>query len=59
MICTVQFDEDKSKYASLAQENGFGSVQLESLLWIVNGTNTLCTCRKECTKYDLTAAKCF
>jgi len=25
MIRTVKFDEDKSKYASLAQENGFRS----------------------------------
>jgi hypothetical protein len=41
-----------SKPAGLAQENGFGS--------LVKGPSTLFTCKKkECNKYDLTAARCF
>ncbi len=29
---------------------------MHSLPWLVNGAAALCTCRKECSKYDLTAA---
>jgi hypothetical protein len=29
------------------------------LPWVVKGTAALCTCRKECNKYDLTASQCF
>jgi hypothetical protein len=36
--CTVKLDE-MSKYAGLAQENGFGSKLI--------GPPTLCTCREE------------
>jgi len=43
-------------YAGLTQENGFGSEQLHRLLWLVKGAAALCNCRKECSKYDLTAA---
>jgi hypothetical protein len=46
-------------YAGLAQENGFGSAWLRSLPWLVKGSAVLCTCKKECNKYDLTAAQCF
>jgi len=38
----------------LAEENGFGSALLHSLLWLVKGTAMLCTWRKEFNKYDLT-----
>jgi len=51
--------EKKSKYACLAQENGFGSVGLHGLQWLVKGSTTLCTCRKECNKYDWAPAECF
>jgi hypothetical protein len=47
------------KHAGLAQENGFGSVQFDSLRWPVNGSEMVCTCKKECDKYDMTAAQCF
>jgi hypothetical protein len=49
--CTVKFNEENPTYAAagLAQENGFGSPWLCRLLWLVNGTATPCTCRKECT----------
>jgi len=29
------------------------------LQWLVQGTAMLCTCRKECNKYDMTPAQCF
>ncbi len=34
--CKVKWDEEKSKYAGLAQENGFASAYLHSLQWLVN-----------------------
>jgi hypothetical protein len=43
-------DEEKSKYAGLAQEFGFGSTLLHYMPWLVKGTSSLCTCRKECNK---------
>jgi hypothetical protein len=46
-------------YVSLAQENGFGSAQLWTMPWLVKCAALLCTCRKECNKYDLTASQCF
>jgi hypothetical protein len=54
-------DEEKSKYAGLAQEIGFRSAKLESLQWLVEGEEaTLCTCKEEeCNKYDLSAPECF
>jgi len=57
--CTVKFDEEKPKNACLAQENGFGSAKLHSFPWLVKGEAALCTCRKECNKYDLIATECF
>jgi hypothetical protein len=54
----VKLDEEKSKHG-LAHENGFGSPYLQRLRWLVKGAATLCTCIKECNKYDLTAAQCF
>jgi hypothetical protein len=35
------------------------TIIMHSLRWLVNGPVTLCTCREECTKYDLTAGQCF
>jgi hypothetical protein len=29
------------------------------LPWLMKGAATLCTCRKECNKYDRAAAQCF
>jgi hypothetical protein len=29
------------------------------LLWLVKGATTLCTCKKECNKYDLIVVQCF
>jgi hypothetical protein len=52
-------DEEKSKHAGLAQENGFGSTYLHSLQSLIKGTATVCTCRKECNKFDLTYNECF
>jgi len=37
----------------------FGSAKLPTLPWPVKGAWALCTSRKECNKYDLTAAQCF
>jgi hypothetical protein len=39
--CTVKLDEEKSKYASLALENGSGSAELHSLLWLVKAQQAL------------------
>jgi len=52
-------DEENPTYAGLTQENGFGSAKFFTVLWLVEGAAALCTCRKECNKYDLTAAQCF
>ncbi len=61
MIWTLKLDEEKSKCAVLAQENGFGSAFLHSLRWLVKGTITVGVHlqKKECNKYDVTAAQCF
>jgi len=58
-------DEEKSKCASLAQENGFGS----AYNWTVYGVASTKALqrvlhmhkerKRECNKYDLTAAQCF
>jgi hypothetical protein len=37
LSCTVKLDEEKSKYAGLVQEYGFGSTLLYSLRWLVQG----------------------
>jgi hypothetical protein len=44
--CTLEFDEEKSKHAGLAQENGFGQAHLHGLLRLVKGTAKVCTCHK-------------
>jgi hypothetical protein len=36
-----------------------GSAQLHTLQWLVKGTITVCTRKKECNKYDVTAAQKF
>jgi hypothetical protein len=59
LICTVKLDEENPTYASLGQENGFSSALLQWLPWLVKAAAAPCTCRKECNKYDLTAAQCF
>jgi hypothetical protein len=46
-------DEENPTYASLTQENGFGLAKLRKLLWLVKGSTMLCSCKKECNKYDL------
>ncbi len=59
---TVKFDEKKSKYAGLAQGIGFGWASLHSLGslgWLAKGAATLCTCRKDCNKYDPICGQCF
>jgi hypothetical protein len=33
----VELDEEKSKYACFAEENGFGSAFLNRLRWLVKG----------------------
>jgi hypothetical protein len=44
---TVKLDEEKSKYAGLAQQTKF-----HTLGWLVNGAAMLLyTCRKECNIY--------
>ncbi len=49
-------DEENLMYAGLAQENGFGFAEQRTSQWLVKGTAAVCTCRKECRKYDVTAA---
>jgi hypothetical protein len=51
---TLKLDEEKSKHAGLAEHT-----YLQRLRWLVKGTATVCTCTKECNKYDLTAAQYF
>jgi hypothetical protein len=46
-------DDEKSKHAGLAQENGFGPTFLHSLLRLVKAV------REECNKHVFTAAPCF
>ncbi len=41
--CTLKLDEEKSKYAGLAQETGF-TTNFLSLLRLVKGAAKLCTC---------------
>jgi hypothetical protein len=49
-------DEETSKHASLAQQNGFGPEFSHNLLMLVKGIAKPNTCQRECNKYDLTAA---
>jgi hypothetical protein len=50
--CTVQLDEEKSKYAGLAQENIFGSASFHHQFGVAGESHTamLSTCRKESNK---------
>jgi hypothetical protein len=41
----LQLDEEMSKYAGLAQQNGFGPAFLHSLLKLVKGTAKPNTCQ--------------
>jgi hypothetical protein len=52
-------DEEKSKHASLAQQNGFVPAFWQSLLRLLKGTASLTPAREECNKYDVTAAPYF
>ncbi len=49
----------KVKTCQFSSGNGFGSLDLNSSRWLVKCAASLCTCRNECNKYDLTAAQCF
>jgi hypothetical protein len=51
-----KLDEEIPTYTGLAQENDFGSAYVPKLPRLVKGASALCTCKKECNKYDLTAA---
>jgi len=57
--CTVKMDEENPTCTGLTQENSFGSASSCMLPCMVRGTGALCTSRKECNKYDLTAPQCF
>jgi hypothetical protein len=53
-------EEEKSKIAGLAQENGFVlSIIAQCGGWLMKGAVTLFTWRKKCNKYDTTAAQYF
>jgi hypothetical protein len=52
----IKLDEEKSKYASLAQQNGFG---LAFLFFLFAEARTSVLAREECNKYDLTPGPCF
>ncbi len=53
-------DEEKSKHASLAQQNGFGPTFLHTLLRLIKGTQkSLTPTPEECNKYDLTTVPVF
>ncbi len=54
--CTVKLDEEYPTYAVWPRK----MVLAERMLaWLVKGASALCPWRKECNKYDLTAARCF
>jgi hypothetical protein len=44
--CKLELDEEKSKHAGLAQQNGFGPAFLHSLLRLVKGTTKPNTCQR-------------
>jgi hypothetical protein len=53
-------DEEKSKHAGLAQENGFAPENVFSLLRAGKMAHKKCApAREECNKCDPTAAPCF
>ncbi len=57
--CKVKLDEENLNSAGLAQDIGLGSAKLYTFPWLVKREAALCTSRKECNKYDLTATECF
>jgi hypothetical protein len=59
VICTVKLDEENPTFDGLAQENGFGSTKMHVLDVGGKTRGSVCTCRNECNKYDLTDAQCF
>jgi hypothetical protein len=44
VTCTVKLDEEKSKHAGLAQQNGFGLAFQHSLLRLEKGTTKANIC---------------
>jgi len=50
VIGTLKLDEEESKHAGLAEQNGFGGVNLHHFLRLVKGTETLCTCQIRANK---------
>jgi hypothetical protein len=56
---TEKFDEEKSKCASLVTE--LDLAKHTCTVWgdLAKGAATLCTCTKDCNKYDVTCAQCF
>ncbi len=50
MIGTLKLDEEESKHAGLAEQNGFGGVNLHHFLRLVKGTEKLCTCQIRANK---------
>ncbi len=59
--CTVKTDEENLTYAGLTQGKGFWLSRIThvAVARLVKGSVALCTSKKECNKYDLTAAQCF
>jgi len=51
-------DEEKPKYAGLAQENSFGTAKFAMAQLVKCTATTNTTTGKECNKYDLTAKQC-
>jgi hypothetical protein len=52
-------DKENPTYAGLIHESGFVSAKLITLPWLVKGSAAMCTCKKEYSKYNLTATQCF
>ncbi len=48
-----------TKYASLAQENGFALAYVLCLPRLIKAQQSCAPVREECNKYDLTTAPCF
>jgi hypothetical protein len=58
--CRVKSDEEKSKNMRVwLKKMVLSQHNCRVLQWLVKAAATLCTCRKECNKYDLTAAQHF
>jgi hypothetical protein len=53
-------DEEKSKHASLFQQNGFGPTFLHTVLRLIKGIQqSLTPTPEECNEYDLTTVPVF